>query len=110
LDVIDVEDILIDILDTQFHTECEDDSPYEVAAELCRIFEICKSGDATQLSLEAQKLQQAGCKLWLSSKPAPDTQSDEQESITGEERVETPPPQLMETDPDGWTVVTSRKK
>ncbi|KAF4531398.1 hypothetical protein B566_EDAN009639 [Ephemera danica] len=109
LEVDEVEDILIDILDNQFHTECEDGSPYEVAAELCRMFEICRAEDIDQQAQELEKLQRPGSKLWIGSKPASNSQVDEQK-MPSEGHSETPPPQLMETDSDGWTTVTSRRK
>lgn len=94
-------------MDSEFHTICEDESPLEVSRELWRLFQICREGNIAQLEAELTRLKQPASKLWL-CRPIQQEPSEQQQSST--DTADSPPPQLMETDPDGWTTVPTRRK
>jgi pre-rRNA-processing protein TSR2 len=59
----EIADFLIDFMDTEFHTVCEDNSPDEVATVLWQFYQRCKAGNHNEINLELTKLSR--CEMWL---------------------------------------------
>jgi pre-rRNA-processing protein TSR2 len=113
IEVEEVEDILTDVMDSEFNTVCEDESPIEVSQELWKMFQLFRNNQMEQLNAEIQRLQRPDCKQWLSVRSVNVTVPDqESESETDEDASKTDKSQVSEdqsmdiSDPaDEWTVV-----
>ncbi|KAK4876504.1 hypothetical protein RN001_009010 [Aquatica leii] len=104
IQVSDIKEALEDILDEEFDTICEDNSPFEVASLLHRFSLLIKEGNLEQCELEYQNL--PTCNPWLSNQTQ--MQSQPVEDVAGEsEEINTATP--MEEDSE-WTTVKSRRK
>jgi len=108
--ISDIQEALEDIMDEEFDTMCEDNSPSEIASLLHRFLLLLKEGNTTQCDLEYQNL--PTCKLWL-SKPQPEPSqpqvgesSNMQDAELNNSSTNDVP---MEQDSE-WTEVKSRRK
>jgi len=106
--ISDIQDVLEDIMDEEFDTVCEDNSPTEIANLLHRFLLLLKEGNITQCDLEYQNL--PTCKLWL-SKPHPEvsTPGVGESSIPQEPKPQGTDETPMEEDSE-WTEVKSRRR
>ncbi|XP_071455255.1 pre-rRNA-processing protein TSR2 homolog [Hetaerina americana] len=115
IDSYEVADLLHDMMDENFQTICEDDSPEEVGSALCQYFLKCRSGEKHLVDLElsnVKKLSTASSQRIPSqsaSKEEPttslangdsDDEGDSNSSVNEED---------MEVD-SGWTTVKSKRR
>jgi pre-rRNA-processing protein TSR2 len=63
----EIADFLIDFMDTEFQTVCEDNSPEEVAVVLWQFYQHCKAGNHHLVNLELSRLPK--CDVWLCKHP-----------------------------------------
>ncbi|KAF5306706.1 hypothetical protein FQR65_LT07261 [Abscondita terminalis] len=108
--ISDIKEALEDILDEEFDTICEDNSPFEVASLLHRFLLLLKEGNLDQCELEYKNL--PTCQSWLPSQLSHIMQSQAgedagQSNDTRDSVIEQVTP--MEEDPE-WTTVKSRRK
>jgi pre-rRNA-processing protein TSR2 len=104
----EIADFLIEFMDTEFQTLCEDNSPDEVATVLWHFYQHCKTGNHELVNLELSKLPK--CDMWL-CKPLHPT--SRQEAINSVETVSEGPSSnttvAEEHDPE-WTQVKTRRR
>lgn len=103
LQVSDIREALEDIMDEEFDTICEDNSPLEIANLLYRFLLLLKEGNLTQCEQEYQNL--PTCKsLFPVSQSSPQPASSNSEALPSESQV-TP----MEEDSE-WTEIKSHRR
>ncbi|KAF7273521.1 hypothetical protein GWI33_013764 [Rhynchophorus ferrugineus] len=107
VDIEGIQDALEDILDQEFETICEDDSPKQIAHILYRFTVLLKEGKTEECDTEFQKLPSVNAD-WLNQQvrnPQPvNIQSSSDSSDDDVENTVTP----MED--DGWTEVKGRRR
>jgi pre-rRNA-processing protein TSR2 len=106
--VEEVADFLVDYMDKEFQTVCEDNSPDEVATVLCQFHQHCKEGRHDLVSLELSKFPK--CEMWL-CKPVLRVRSDDEamdivDTITNERSSNN----VEEGHDPEWTEVRSRRR
>ncbi|CAO3680675.1 unnamed protein product [Umbelopsis ramanniana] len=119
LDEFDVEDILVQIMSDEFHTDLEDGSAYAVSKHLVSMFNQCIHGDYSEVVKLREKLasrshQSAG----QSANNDEDSEDDDDDSEGGDEDdamdVEEPSapqePQGPVIDEDGFELVTKGRR
>ncbi|KAI9287331.1 Pre-rRNA-processing protein TSR2-domain-containing protein [Umbelopsis sp. AD052] len=119
LDEFDVEDILVQIMSDEFHTDLEDGSAYAVAKHLVSMFNQCIHGDFSEVAKLREKVasrsnQSAG----QSANNDEDSEDDDDDSEAGDEDdamdVEEPSapqePQGPIIDEDGFELVTKGRR
>lgn len=105
LQVSDIREALEDIMDEEFDTICEDNSPLEIANLLYRFLLLLKEGNFAQCEQEYQNLPTfKSLPPATQSPPQPAHASSNSESLVSESQV-TP----MEEDSE-WTEIKSRRK
>lgn len=83
----EVSDILSELMDNEFQTICDDNSPDEVGAELCRFFRLLREGQTELLNTELSKLQKCNllqCKNVSVSSDSENVSASEQDESVGE--------------------------
>jgi len=117
IEVEEVEDILVDIMDSEFNTMCEDESPLEVSQELWKLFQLCRNNNHEQLNAEMQRLQRPDCKQWLSVRSVNATLKEQESESDGEDDKTKEDSQVSDDQPmdvsdpaDEWTVVRKGRK
>ncbi|KAL1517555.1 hypothetical protein ABEB36_001305 [Hypothenemus hampei] len=106
IEIEGIQDALEDILDEEFETICEDDSPKQIAQILYNFVNLLKQGKTEEFELEFQKLPVINSN-WLSQTQTQNVSNNmvsEDSSSDSDENNETPMEQ------DGWTEVKSRRK
>lgn len=98
----DINEALEDLLDEEFNTICEDNSPKEVAAVLYKFAQLIKSGNESEYTLEYQKLPPV-TDNWLQNPQPQVAQQIASDSSSSDEET------AMEQDSE-WTQVKSRRK
>ncbi|XP_018569196.1 uncharacterized protein LOC108909362 isoform X1 [Anoplophora glabripennis] len=106
VDVLSIEEALEDILDEEFETVCEDNSPKEVAAILFKFIQLIKEGNVEQCEIEYQKLPTMNAD-WLNQLKTQSSQTVVNDDSSSEDE-QTKSQTAMEQ--DGWTEVKTRKK
>ncbi|GLV34543.1 uncharacterized protein CBL_09023 [Carabus blaptoides fortunei] len=106
LDVDDITEALEDILDEEFSTVCEDNSPKEVAQWLVKFLTLLRQGSVEQFDADFKNL--PTCKVWLSKDETPAPKIIH-EVANSSENDTSKSAQDMEVDPE-WTVVHNRRK
>ncbi|XP_030757720.1 pre-rRNA-processing protein TSR2 homolog [Sitophilus oryzae] len=105
VDLESIQDALEDILDEEFETICEDESPKQVANVLFKFLILLKEGKTAECEIEFQKLPTANTQ-WLNQQSRVqeirngDSSSDSDDDISPETPMED----------DGWIEVKGRKK
>jgi Pre-rRNA-processing protein TSR2 len=117
IEVEEVEDILMDVMDSEFNTVCEDESPVEVSQELWKLFQLCRNNDHEKLNTEIQRLQRPDCKQWLAVRSVnatvaeQESESDSEEDTKDVSQVSAEDQPMDISDPaDEWTVVKKGRK
>lgn len=110
LDSDEVEDFLLDIVNNEFNVLIDDGSVSDVSKLICEFYRLDNSNAAGRAEL-TQKLEKMPKKCDLSScKVAEESNTvaanDAEEDDNDEMEVDSKPQQ----DPDGWTVVSRKKK
>ncbi|KAG0165166.1 hypothetical protein DFQ28_009179 [Apophysomyces sp. BC1034] len=116
LDIEDIEDILIQIMNDEFHTMLEDDSAYLVSKHIVELFQQCVKGNLTEVERLRSKRQTQGQATASSlAKQEGDDSSDEgdeddEEDMDMEEDAgpSSKPPREPTVDEDGWETVRRR--
>ncbi|XP_050301076.1 uncharacterized protein LOC126739432 [Anthonomus grandis grandis] len=113
VEVEGIQDALEDILDEEFETVCEDDSPKEIAHLLYKFLTLLRQGKYEECDQEFQKLPSINSD-WLNHQIAlaNTARQDEESSDDSEEEEETNQPKQENApmEDDGWTQVSHRKK
>ncbi|XP_018569197.1 uncharacterized protein LOC108909362 isoform X2 [Anoplophora glabripennis] len=105
VDVLSIEEALEDILDEEFETVCEDNSPKEVAAILFKFIQLIKEGNVEQCEIEYQKLPTMNAD-WLNQLKTQSSQTVNDDSSSEDEQTKS----QTAMEQDGWTEVKTRKK
>ncbi|KAF5300829.1 hypothetical protein FQA39_LY10951 [Lamprigera yunnana] len=103
IQISDIQEALEDILDEEFDTMCEDNSPFEVASLLHRFLLLINDGNLAQCEIEYQNL--PTCKAWLPKQVTTSPQPIEVSVDTENEGQDN----LMEED-SNWSLVKSRRR
>ncbi|KDR18578.1 Pre-rRNA-processing protein TSR2-like protein [Zootermopsis nevadensis] len=104
----EIADFLIEFMDTEFHTECEDNSPDEVATVLWQFYQHCKAGNHNEINLELSKLPK--CEVWLCKPLRPmNTQEEAMDSEDAVSSGQSSNIAVGELDPE-WTQVKSKRR
>jgi pre-rRNA-processing protein TSR2 len=104
----EISDFLIEFMDTEFQTICEDNSPEEVATVLWQFYQYCKSGNYDLVNFELSKLPK--CDMWL-CKPhhPPSTQEEAVDPVDIISNGHSSNVTIEERDPE-WTQVKTRRR
>ncbi|XP_044743568.1 pre-rRNA-processing protein TSR2 homolog [Chrysoperla carnea] len=101
-----IEDILLETLEEDFHTECEDNSPKEISRILYRFICLLKEGKINEYETEFNKLPtRSGVSITSPSQSQNAHSSRVQE---GDMEVEESP--MEEPEEDGWTTIKGKRK
>jgi pre-rRNA-processing protein TSR2 len=103
----EIADFLIEFMDSQFQTICEDNSPDEVANVLWQFYQHCKSGNDHLVSLELSKLPK--CDMWLCAPHPVTTQEEPMDSVNIISIGHSSNVTVEEHDPE-WTQVKTRRR
>lgn len=104
----EIADFLIDFMDTEFQTVCEDNSPDEVAIVLWQFYQHCKAGNHNKINLELSKLPK--CEMWLCKPLRPmNTQEEAMDSEDTVSNGHNSSISVDEVDPE-WTQVKTRRR
>ncbi|XP_047986523.1 pre-rRNA-processing protein TSR2 homolog [Leguminivora glycinivorella] len=124
-DVDNLTEVLEDLMDEEFDTMCEDNSPKEVAIVLLQYFTLLREGkrDELQARIAAMPVCQKGLSQNVRQPMNPGEDSDSSSEDEGNDaptngtvpqlvdRQQQPEPEPMDEDVDpGWTVVRTRRK
>jgi pre-rRNA-processing protein TSR2 len=104
----EIADFLLEFMDTELQTLCEDNSPDEVATVLLQFYQLCKAGNHEEINLELSKLPR--CEVWLRKPPGP--VSNQEEAMDSEDTVSNghiSNTVTEEHDPE-WTQVKTRRR
>lgn len=110
LECYEVEDFLSDIVHQEFNVLIEDGSVSEVSSTVCNFYRLSQSNEAELLS-QLEKLPKCDltqCKV-ENDAPATSTPHCDDEDMEVENNSSEPAAVTETVDPDGWTVVGSRK-
>jgi pre-rRNA-processing protein TSR2 len=130
VDEENLQDLLEDIMDQEFHTVCDDNSPKEISMYLIKYLNMLKNGQMEQIRGELSQL--PPCEIWivagrkinfvskLEDESSSDDDDDDEDMETSDVKISKTSAapstsgstmQVMEEDVDpGWTVVKTKKK
>lgn len=103
IQVSDIREALEDIMDEEFDTICEDNSPVEIANLLHRFLLLLKEGNLAQCEQEYRNL--PTCKVWFSTQAQAPVHAPSTSQFPVAETQATP----MEQDSE-WTEIKTRRK
>jgi len=112
VEVEGIQEALEDIMDEEFETICEDESPKQIAQQLYKFLILLKQGKTIECEVEFQNLPNVNTD-WLNqqscaaSNAVSISDSSDNDSETDED---TPASQEMSMEQDGWTEVKSKRK
>ncbi|GAB5587724.1 rRNA accumulation-related protein [Umbelopsis nana] len=120
LDEFDVEDILIQIMSDEFHTDLEDGSAYAVSKHLVTMFNQCIHGDYSEVTKLREKVasrtqQPAGQAADNNEDSDSDDgdvgdEAEDEDAMDVEEPAAPPSPQGPIIDEDGFQLVTKGRR
>lgn len=102
----EIADFLIEFMDTEFQTICEDNSPEEVAVVLWQFYQHCKAGNHHLVNLELSTLPK--CDVWL-CKPHPISTQEAMDPVDIISNGHSSNVTAEEHDPE-WTQVKTRRR
>ena len=109
----EVGDYIGEIMNTEFDTLCEDGSLDEIGENLCKFYELIKTGNEEQVKLELQKYKGSAVHLCQS---APTSNIDEVDDVDNskshspDQSDASKKSSKNEPDEDGWITVSKGKK
>lgn len=107
IEVEEIADFLVEFMDTQFQTICEDNSPEEVAVVLWQFYQHCKSGNHHLVDLELSRLPK--CDVWLCKHHPVSTQEEAMDPVDIISNGHSSNVAAEEHDPE-WTQVKTRRR
>jgi hypothetical protein len=107
IEVEEVADFLIEFMDLEFQTICEDNSPEEVANVLWQFYQHCKSGNHDLVRLELSKLPK--CDVWLYTPHPVTTREEAMDSVNIISNGHSSNITVEEHDSE-WTQVKTRRR
>ncbi|PNF17927.1 hypothetical protein B7P43_G02205 [Cryptotermes secundus] len=107
IEVEEIADFLVEFMDTQFQTICEDNSPEEVAVVLWQFYQHCKSGNQHLVNLELSRLPK--CDVWLCKHHLVSTQEEAMDPVDTISNGHSSNVTAEEHDPE-WTQVKTRRR
>lgn len=119
LEFDEVEDFLVDIVNQEFNVHIDDGSVTETSKLVCDFYRLCSRGDCeAELKRRLQALPKCDlskCKVDEGAEALEDVDEEEENieqntTTTNDSMDIDEQPKPEEQDPDGWTVVPSRKK
>ncbi|XP_063220728.1 uncharacterized protein LOC134530080 [Bacillus rossius redtenbacheri] len=96
-------DMLEDAMDGQFETICDDDSPEQVGALLCRLHRLCAEGGPGAVEAELSRLPRG--QPWLTVPPV-----SKEETPAVSQAAQSVKAEGMEVTEEEWTQVKGRRK
>ncbi|KAJ8967075.1 hypothetical protein NQ317_018656 [Molorchus minor] len=105
VDVDSIQEALEDIMDEEFETICEDNSPKEIALVLFKFLQLFRAGDLAQCEIEYQKLPVMNTE-WLRQSKTQVPHAAVVDDSSSEENNESETPMVE----DGWVEVKNRRK
>ncbi|KAI7901781.1 Pre-rRNA-processing protein TSR2-domain-containing protein [Cokeromyces recurvatus] len=113
IDIEDIEDILIQVMNDEFNTTLEDDSPYLVAKHLVTLFNQCIQGNYSEVERLREKNKSQNSYVAASScvKQGDDDSEDDDDDDNTDDQPEDEDEPMEETskeplvDEDGWEIV-----
>lgn len=103
----EIADFLIEFMDREFQTICEDNSPEEVAVVLWQFYQHCKSGNHHLVNLELSRLPK--CDVWLSKHHPVSTPEEAMDPVDIISNGHSSNVAAEERDPE-WTQVKTRRR
>jgi hypothetical protein len=105
LECYEVEDFLSDIVNAEFNVLIDDGSLPDISQKVCEFYALSQKSDTSEFLKRLQALPQK-CDLSRCKVENPSEDQPEASTMEVDQDIEQP----EKADPDGWTVVTRKKK